>query len=515
MPARLLALMLLAVGLALAASPASAAPAHASASQAGAAVPVGALAGPALLGEVLAVPAPPRPPATPHPDDEELVVEQVDTSRYPRIALRFSLRPLSGQPPTYLEPQDVAILADGRLEPTLSVYTVGRVPTTGVGTYEATWTVSTPAEPGATIAGRLAVSVNGRPEIETRFSFIRPLPRQAEVVPIEQQAQALIPVPRPNPGQIDTGRVGAVAGVLAGTALLAVLAGLLWHARYRQAQHRLLTWVGRPTPLARRKAARAQQSQRKGLTLSPLVQTLGRLGARFMPSGQIEKMRRSLILAGRPTNQQYTRFIAAKTGLGLGLFGLGFWLMVSLAPFTSTLAVSSCMGLIGFLLPSIWLGRAIKQRQYEMRKALPDALDLMTIGVSAGLAFDGALSEIVEKWDNALSHEFNTVLGELRMGTGRRQALLNLTERTQVEEIQMMVSQLIQAEELGMSLTDTLLTLANQMRLKRRQRAEELAHKAAVKMLIPLVFLIFPALFVVILGPAAQDMYSFFTQGPK
>jgi tight adherence protein C len=92
---------------------------------------------------------------------------------------------------------------------------------------------------------------------------------------------------------------------------------------------------------------------------------------------------------------------------------------------------------------------------------------------------------------------------------------LNLADRTEIEEIQTVVSQLIQAEELGMSLTDTLLTLANQMRLRRRQRAEELAQKAAVKMLIPLVFLIFPALFVVILGPAAQDLYSFFVDGPN
>jgi tight adherence protein C len=106
------------------------------------------------------------------------------------------------------------------------------------------------------------------------------------------------------------------------------------------------------------------------------------------------------------------------------------------------------------------------------------------------------------------------MLGELRIGTGRREALLNLADRTQVEEIQTMVSQLIQADELGMSLTDTLLTLANQMRLRRRQHAEELAQKAAIKMLIPLVFLIFPALFVVILGPAAQDLYTFFVEGP-
>jgi tight adherence protein C len=145
---------------------------------------------------------------------------------------------------------------------------------------------------------------------------------------------------------------------------------------------------------------------------------------------------------------------------------------------------------------------------------LPDSLDLITIGVSAGLAFDGAVSEVVEKWDNELSHELAQMLGELRMGMGRKLALLNLVDRTQVDEIQIMVSQIVQADELGMSLTDTLLTLSGQMRLRRRQRAEELAHKAAVKMLIPLVFLIFPALFIVILGPAAGDMIGFVTGGP-
>jgi tight adherence protein C len=192
----------------------------------------------------------------------------------------------------------------------------------------------------------------------------------------------------------------------------------------------------------------------------------------------------------------------------------GFWLMLPVAPFMTAVMVSGTLGVVGFMVPSFWLARAIKARQYKIRKAMPDALDLITIGVSAGLAFDGACGEIVEKWDNDLSHEFATMLGELRMGAGRRQALLNLTDRTQVDEIQIMASQLIQADELGMSLTDTLLTLANQMRQRRRQRAEELAHKAAVKMLIPLVFLIFPALFIVILGPAAQDMIGFVTGGP-
>ena len=130
--------------------------------------------------------------------------------------------------------------------------------------------------------------------------------------------------------------------------------------------------------------------------MPPLVQFFGKWGARMVPSAQGERLRRSLMLAGRPTNQHYTRFVATKAGLGFGLFMLGFWLMVGLAPFGTTMILSITMALIGFMMPSIWLGRQIKSRQRAMKKALPDALDLITIGVSAGLAFDGALGEIIE-----------------------------------------------------------------------------------------------------------------------
>ena len=305
----------------------------------------------------------------------------------------------------------------------------------------------------------------------------------------------------PDPNAINVPFASALAASLAGTALLCVVAGLIWRARVRAAQERLTIWVGRSAQERARIAAK-NASGRKTITISPFVQMLGRMGGRLVPNKQSDKLRRSLVLAGRPTNQHYTRFIATKAGLGIGLFVLGFWIMVALAPFITAVAVGLMLGTLGFVLPSTWLGRAIKKRQHEVKKALPDALDLMTIGVSAGLAFDGALGEIVEKWDNELSHEFALMLGELRMGVGRRESLLSLADRTQVEEIQIMTSQLIQSEELGMSLTETLNTLSDQMRLRRRQAAEELAQKAAIKMLIPLVFLIFPALFVVILGPA-------------
>ena len=474
-----------------------------------------ALAGPTLAADEATGRAivPPRTPSTAEADDE-LIVDEVRTNDFPRVTVRFSINPIQGRAPTYLELHDIFIVNDGILEVPLEAHTIGKVPTSGPGQYQVSWYSNTGAAAGATVNSRLAVSINARPEIATAFTFVRPLPRQAEAPRGEAPVvNALIPVERPNPGTIDQPLASSLAAIFAGTAFLVIIGGLIGHAHWRRAQDRLAMWVGRSAEHRQRAIAEASQS-RRSLTVPPIVQFFGKVGAKLVPSAQTDRMRRNLMLAGRPTNQHFTRFVATKAGLAFGLFMVGFWLLLGLAPFGTTIMLASTMAIIGFMLPNIMLGRAIKKRQHAMKKALPDALDLITIGVSAGLAFDGALGEIIEKWDNDLSHEFATMLGELRMGMGRRQALLNLADRTQVDEIQIMVSQLIQADELGMSLTDTLLTLANQMRLRRRQHAEEMAHKAAVKMLIPLVFLIFPALFIVILGPAAADMIGFVTSGP-
>jgi tight adherence protein C len=475
-----------------------------------------ALAGPTFAADEASTRAivPPRTPSTAGQDDE-LIVDEVRSNEFPKVTVRFSINPLQGKAPTYLELHDIFIVNDGIQEIPLEAHTVGKVPTSGPGQYQVSWFSNTSAAAGATVNSKLAISINARPEIATNFTFIRPLPRQAEAPgPGEAPVvNALVPVPHPNPGSIDKPLASSLAAIFAGTALLALIVGLIGHAHWRKAQDRLAMWVGRSAEHRQKAITQATQS-RRSLTVPPIVQFFGRIGAKLVPSAQSDRMRRSLMLAGRPTTQHYTRFVATKAGLAFGLFMIGFWLMLGLAPFSTTMLLSSTMAIIGFMPPNIMLGRAIKSRQHGMKKALPDALDLITIGVSAGLAFDGAVGEIIEKWDNDLTHEFATMLGELRMGMGRRQALLNLADRTQVDEIQIMTSQLIQADELGMSLTETLLTLANQMRLRRRQHAEEMAHKAAVKMLIPLVFLIFPALFIVILGPAAADMIGFVTGGP-
>ena len=144
----------------------------------------------------------------------------------------------------------------------------------------------------------------------------------------------------------------------------------------------------------------------------------------------------------------------------------------------------------------------IRKRQSEIIKTLPDALDLLTIIVEAGMGFDGAMAKVGEKWDNEISKGFTKVVQEMRLGVARRDALKNMDESMGVPDVTTLVAAIIQAEQLGVSIAKILRVQSEQMRIKRRQRAEAMANKAPIKMLFPMVFLIFPALFVILLGPA-------------
>jgi tight adherence protein C len=165
-------------------------------------------------------------------------------------------------------------------------------------------------------------------------------------------------------------------------------------------------------------------------------------------------------------------------------------------------------GALGYTLPGMWLGQQIKKRKKNITKALPDALDLLTISVEAGLGFDVALKRVTEKWDDELSREFKRALSDVQLGRSRREALRDMSDRTGVEDVQTFISAIIQADQLGVSMSKILRLQSDQMRTRRRQRAEEEAQKAPIKMLFPMVFLIFPALFVVILGPAVPKLMT-------
>lgn len=233
----------------------------------------------------------------------------------------------------------------------------------------------------------------------------------------------------------------------------------------------------------------------------PLFRRISLRVAEMMPQHNIEKINLALIQAGNPGNMTPVDYIGLRVVLGVGA-GAGYFLLLGHAdPFFVALRNAFIALFIGFMAPKLWLSQRIKKRKVEIRRSLPDALDMLTIGVEAGLAFESAMLRVGEQWDNALSQEFRRVVSEMRVGVPRNEALRHMAERAKVDELRTFVAVLIQSNMLGMSIAQVLHTQADQMRLKRRQLAEEQAHSATVKIVIVLVIFIFPALFVVVLGP--------------
>jgi tight adherence protein C len=171
-------------------------------------------------------------------------------------------------------------------------------------------------------------------------------------------------------------------------------------------------------------------------------------------------------------------------------------------PFLIGVLLSAVGGIFGYTIPEFWLGGRVKKRQKGILMMIPDALDLLTISVRAGLGFDAALGKVVEKLQGPLSDEFRRALAEVRVGKARRDALRDIVPRTEVVPLTNFIGAIIQAEQLGVSISKVLQVQSEQLRIERRQRAEEQAAKAPIKMLFPLVGCIFPSLFIVILGPA-------------
>lgn len=233
-----------------------------------------------------------------------------------------------------------------------------------------------------------------------------------------------------------------------------------------------------------------------------ILATLGKYG----PKQSAERLRLNLQQAGNPGGITPTMFSGMRLILALLLFALFAVVTFSTMPFMKAVMYSAVGLILGYMVPVMWLGQQIKKRKHSIVRALPDALDLITISVEAGLAFDSALQRVVEKWDDELSKEFRRVLSDMRLGRSRREALRDMADRTGVDDVQTFVAAIIQADTLGVALSKILRIQSDQLRTRRRQRAEEAAQQAPVKMLFPMVFLIFPALFVVILGPAVPKI---------
>ncbi len=244
----------------------------------------------------------------------------------------------------------------------------------------------------------------------------------------------------------------------------------------------------------------------------PALGRLIELGRRLTPLGYVDKIRQKFVIAGIQTPDSVDRFLAVKSVM----FPLG--IIVGLANLFFHFLLDGIMGLVASIViggaiafgPDLWINRKVDDRQKGILRSLPDVLDLLTSSVEAGLGFEQALDRVIGSVPGPLSDEFARMLGESRSGASRADAMRAMDERCNIPELRSFVLAIVQADTFGVSIGRVLRAQSEEMRIKRRQLAQEKAQKAPVKMLIPMVFCIFPALFCVVLGPAALNIKESF-----
>ena len=242
---------------------------------------------------------------------------------------------------------------------------------------------------------------------------------------------------------------------------------------------------------------------------APIVVGIGRGVARFTPIGWITRTQRRLLLAGSPANLDANAWIVIKI-LGLILMLAAWFFFRSGLDLQQQTLAFFLLSALGYFGPDVYLNRRIEERRNSMRRDLPDILDLLVISVEAGLGFDAALARVVGTVPGPLSEEFFRMLQETRVGVARRDAMRHLTDRSDVDELRSFLLAMMQAEAFGVAIARVLRVQGEEMRVARRQRAQQKAFAAPVKLVFPLVFCIFPSLFVVLLGPAAIQIYDTF-----
>ena len=293
-----------------------------------------------------------------------------------------------------------------------------------------------------------------------------------------------------------------IAAVTAG-AILLIFVGLAGGSSVDPVQARL-------TQLGTMQAANLEEMELQQpfieRTIRPLVGRLSGSVSRVASTSFTETTEKRLALAGNPGDLRTADWLGIKAVgaiVGAGIFFLLFFIVGVLGlPLILRIVMLPIGAMFGYTIPEFWLGGRVKKRQKEILLMVPDTLDLLTISVRAGLGFDGALGKVVEKLKGPLTEEFRRALAEIRVGKARRDALRDIVPRTEVPALTNFIGAIIQAEQLGVSISKVLQVQSEQLRIERRQRAEEQAARAPIKMLFPLVGCIFPSLFIVILGPA-------------
>ncbi len=284
-----------------------------------------------------------------------------------------------------------------------------------------------------------------------------------------------------------------------GLSIILIFTGLSLPSPPSPEQQRLQTYGTRPRTLTEMEMSMPFSER----VVAPLVRQMAGIMNRLTPQHNIEATKRQLELAGNPNNWTPADFMGVRGVTTIITLSLAFALTIVLnTPVPQNLLYWAIGGVVGFYLPVLWLRSKIRSRQHEIQKALPDALDMLCISVEAGLGFDAAMAKVIEKWDNELSRTFARASAEIRLGKLRREALRDMAHRCDVPDLSNFIAAVIQADQLGVSIAKVLRIQSEQMRIKRRQRAEELANQAPVKMVIPLVFLVFPTILIILLGPA-------------
>jgi tight adherence protein C len=286
--------------------------------------------------------------------------------------------------------------------------------------------------------------------------------------------------------------------VLVGLATAMVWTALAPTPTKRAVSSRLGGYVGPGDPIEE-----TQMSKPFGArVLMPALQGVLRLLGRLAPRRNVEATTQKLIEAGLSAKLTALDFYGLRLLLTI-LLGGGYFLLVGTSQRLGLAAQNTLIAaLVGYVAPTYWLRARVRRRKHQILRALPDALDMLSIGVEAGLAFESALLRVGQRWDNALTREFTQAVREMRMGTTRDAALQRVVERCGVAELSSFVAVLVQSSQLGVSISQVLHTQAAQMRVRRRQRAEELARQAGLKMVFVLLLFVFPSMMIVILGPS-------------
>ena len=301
--------------------------------------------------------------------------------------------------------------------------------------------------------------------------------------------------------------VGAVL-VFASIALTLSLVGVVTAERRGVARSLAAVQALNSAPEVLKKELELPFSER---VLAPLGERLVVVGRRLIRADTAERLQYKLDIAGNPAGWDVNRVIGMKV-LGLGVFG-GLTLVYMLlkgSSFTHLVAFTTALGAVGFVLPNVLLHNAGQKREKAMLNALPDALDLLTISVEAGLGFDAAVARVAKNTKGPLAQEFSRLLQEMQIGVGRMEAMRAMAERTTIADFRSFIMAMVQADAFGIPIGGVLRVQSKEMRVKRRQRAEEKAQKVPVKILFPLVFFILPCIFIVILGPVVLQMAEFF-----